>query len=101
LLALIVTKRPKDVKTVCNRVHLDVHLYPGDGVEAQAARLRTLGAIAVDLGQCDVPWTVLADPDHLPQADPNPHHGSTCSDSLPEVLPGCYPRSCRILLIYD
>jgi hypothetical protein len=43
-----------------NRVHLDVRPYPGDDQEAEAARLRALGATAIDL---DVPWTVLADPE--------------------------------------
>ena len=51
------------MKTVWNRVHLDLRPYPGDDPEAEAARLRTLGATAVDLGQSDVAWTVLADPE--------------------------------------
>jgi predicted enzyme related to lactoylglutathione lyase len=55
--------RTPDVKTVWNRVHLDLRPYPGDDLEAEAARLRTLGATAVDLGQSDVPWLVLADPE--------------------------------------
>ena len=55
--------RTPDVKTVWNRVHLDIRPYPGDDPEAEAARLRTLGATAVDLGESDVPWTVLADPE--------------------------------------
>ncbi|MDI1463728.1 VOC family protein [Catellatospora sp. KI3] len=52
--------RTPDVKTGWNRVHLDVRPYPGDDREAEAARLRALGATAVDV---DVPWTVLADPE--------------------------------------
>ena len=44
-------------------VHLDLRPYPGDDLQAEAARLRTLGATAIDLGQSDVPWTVLADPE--------------------------------------
>ncbi len=52
--------RTPDVKTGWNRVHLDVRPYPGDDPAAEAARLRSLGATAVDL---DVPWTVLADPE--------------------------------------
>ncbi len=52
--------RTPDVKTGGNRVHLDVRPYPGDDPAAEAARLRSLGATAVDL---DVPWTVLADPE--------------------------------------
>ncbi|MFC4065942.1 VOC family protein [Actinoplanes subglobosus] len=54
--------RTPDAKTVWNRVHLDVRPYPGDDPEAEAARLRALGATAVDLGG-DVRWTVLADPE--------------------------------------
>ncbi|MFC5922758.1 VOC family protein [Micromonospora vulcania] len=54
--------RTPDVKSVWNRVHLDVRPYPGDDLEAEAARLRTLGATSVDLGQ-NVPWKVLADPE--------------------------------------
>jgi hypothetical protein len=35
---------------------------PGDDQAAEAARLRALGAIAIDVGQGDdVPWTCLAD----------------------------------------
>jgi predicted enzyme related to lactoylglutathione lyase len=54
--------RTPDVKTVWNRVHLDIRPYPGDDVDAETARLRTLGATPVDLGD-DVSWTVLTDPE--------------------------------------
>jgi hypothetical protein len=46
-----------------NRVHLDVAPYARDDQEAEVARLRTLGATDADVGQGDVPWTVLADPE--------------------------------------
>jgi hypothetical protein len=55
--------RTPDVKTGWNRVHLDVRPYPGHDPEAEAARLRALGATAIDLGQSDIPWMVLADPE--------------------------------------
>jgi len=55
--------RTPDTKTVKNRIHLDLRPYPGDDQAAEAARLRALGATDVDLGQGDVPWTVLADPE--------------------------------------
>jgi predicted enzyme related to lactoylglutathione lyase len=55
--------RTPDVKTVWNRVHLDVRPYPDDDPTAEAARLQALGAAAIDLGPVDVPWTVLADPE--------------------------------------
>jgi predicted enzyme related to lactoylglutathione lyase len=50
----------EDPKTVKNRLHLD--LRPQDQV-AEVARLEALGARRVDIGQGDVSWVVLADPD--------------------------------------
>ncbi|WFE42203.1 VOC family protein [Micromonospora sp. WMMD998] len=55
--------RSSDVKTGWNRVHLDVRPYPGDDMAAEAARLETLGATAVDLGRPDIPWKVMTDPE--------------------------------------
>ncbi|WP_344629863.1 VOC family protein [Streptomyces glaucosporus] len=55
--------RTSGVKTVPDRVHLDLLPYPGDDKAAEVARLRALGATDLDLGQGDVPWTVLADPE--------------------------------------
>ena len=55
--------RTPDVKTGWNRVHLDLRPYPGDDPEVEAARLRALGATTVDLGESDVAWTVLTDPE--------------------------------------
>ncbi|MGY4965061.1 VOC family protein [Streptomyces sp. 900105245] len=55
--------RTPDVKTVPDRVHLDLLPYPGDDKAAEVARLRTLGATDLDIGQGDVPWTCLIDPE--------------------------------------
>ncbi|WP_182886112.1 VOC family protein [Microbispora sp. H10885] len=55
--------RTPGVKTVPDRVHLDLLPYPGDDKAAEVARLRALGATDLDLGQGDVPWTCLADPE--------------------------------------
>jgi hypothetical protein len=55
--------RTPDVKTAPDRVHLDLLPYPGDDKAAEVARLRALGATDLDLGQGDVPWTCLADPE--------------------------------------
>jgi predicted enzyme related to lactoylglutathione lyase len=55
--------RTPDAKTVKNRVHFDLAPYLGDDKAAEVARLRALGATDVDLGQGDVPWTCLADPE--------------------------------------
>jgi hypothetical protein len=45
-----------------NRLHLDVAASEGDQT-AEVARLLSLGARRIDIGQRDVPWVVLADPD--------------------------------------
>ncbi|MER7665926.1 VOC family protein [Streptomyces sp. NPDC096193] len=55
--------RTPDVKTVPDRIHLDLLPYPGDDETAEAARLRALGATDLDLGQGDVPWICLTDPE--------------------------------------
>ncbi|MFC7613807.1 VOC family protein [Actinokineospora soli] len=53
---------PAAPKTVKNRLHLDVAPYPDDTLDAEATRLRGLGATPADIGQGDVPWVVLTDP---------------------------------------
>ncbi|UPZ26793.1 VOC family protein [Streptomyces sp. LRE541] len=55
--------RSPDVKTVPDRLHLDLVPGPGDDRAAEAARLRALGATDLDVGQGDVPWTCLTDPE--------------------------------------
>jgi predicted enzyme related to lactoylglutathione lyase len=52
-----------DTKTVKNRVHLDVAPFEGDDQAAAVAELREAGARPADVGQGDVSWTVLADPE--------------------------------------
>jgi hypothetical protein len=50
-------------KTVKNRVHVDLATTSAAHQADLAARLQTLGATPVDVGQGHVPWTVLADPE--------------------------------------
>jgi hypothetical protein len=59
-LELVHSPAPKLVK---NRLHLDLAPYPGDDPAAEVARLRSLGATPADIGQGQVTWTVLADPE--------------------------------------
>ncbi len=49
-------------KTVKNRVHIDVCPSECDQDE-EVERLLGLGAARVDIGQGEVPWVVLADPE--------------------------------------
>ncbi|GIJ08029.1 VOC family protein [Micromonospora andamanensis] len=46
-----------------SRVHLDLKPYPGDDQAAEVARLEALGARVVDVGQGDVSWRCLTDPE--------------------------------------
>jgi predicted enzyme related to lactoylglutathione lyase len=60
LAADIVFARVPEDKVVKNRLHLD--LRPDDR-DAEVARLIALGAREVSVGQGDVTWVVLADPE--------------------------------------
>ena len=53
----------KDDKTVQNRVHIDLATRSPEHQAGEVARLESLGARRVDIGQGDVPWVVLADPE--------------------------------------
>ncbi len=55
--------RVPDAKTGKNRVHLDLRPWPGAEHAAAVAGLRAAGATLAEVGQHDVPWTVLADPE--------------------------------------
>jgi predicted enzyme related to lactoylglutathione lyase len=55
--------RSPDLEAVRTRIHLDLRPYPGDGQAAEVARLHALGAADADIGQGDVPWAVLTDPE--------------------------------------
>jgi hypothetical protein len=46
-----------------NRLHLELALEADDDHASEVDRLIELGARHVDIGQGNVPWTVLADPD--------------------------------------
>ncbi|MGQ4363171.1 VOC family protein [Streptomyces sp. SAS_272] len=52
--------RTPDAKTAKNRLHLD---FRPDDRDAEVARLVSLGARHVDIGQGEQPWVVLADPE--------------------------------------
>lgn len=47
-------------KEAKNRLHIDLN---PDDQDAEVARLEALGAVRVDVGQKDVRWVVLADPE--------------------------------------
>jgi Glyoxalase-like domain len=59
LLVFVPVPEPKTAK---NRVHIDVN-PSGCDQDEELERLLGLGATRVDVGQGDVPWIVLADPE--------------------------------------
>jgi hypothetical protein len=53
-----------DEKQGFNRLHIDLRPEGADGDQAaEVARLEALGASRVDVGQGDVSWVVMADPE--------------------------------------
>jgi hypothetical protein len=59
----LVFGRGPDQKVVKNRLHIDLAPHTSDDRDAEIARLLERGATPVDVGQHDVPWLVLADPE--------------------------------------
>jgi hypothetical protein len=55
--------RVDDPKQTKNRVHLDLAPSLTEDHAAAVAHLQSLGATPADIGQHDVPWVVLADPE--------------------------------------
>jgi hypothetical protein len=52
-----------ETKTLKNRLHIDLAPAKDDDQEAEVRRLESLGATRLDIGQGDVTWVVLADPE--------------------------------------
>jgi hypothetical protein len=50
-------------KALKNRLHIDLAPQAGDDQAAEVARLESLGARRVDIGQGEQAWVVLADPE--------------------------------------
>jgi predicted enzyme related to lactoylglutathione lyase len=59
---LLVFVRVPEAKTVKNRLHIDVN-PSGCDQATELEKLIGLGARRIDIGQGDVPWIVLADPE--------------------------------------
>jgi catechol 2,3-dioxygenase-like lactoylglutathione lyase family enzyme len=59
----LVFVRVPEPHTVKNRVHLDLATTSAEHQRELTARLRGLGATPADVGQGEVPWEVLADPE--------------------------------------
>jgi hypothetical protein len=53
----------KEPKAAKNRVHIDLASQSAEHQASLVQRLRDLGARPLDIGQGDVPWVVLADPE--------------------------------------
>ncbi|MDQ3978831.1 MAG: VOC family protein [Actinomycetota bacterium] len=59
ILVFVAVPEPKTVK---NRLHLDLNPSGCDQAD-ELARLLSLGAKRISVGEADVPWVVLADPE--------------------------------------
>ncbi|WP_370939119.1 VOC family protein [Amycolatopsis sp. cg13] len=59
----LVFTRSSRPKTTKNRLHLDLSSTSAENQRETVARAVSLGARPIDIGQRDVPWIVLADPE--------------------------------------
>ena len=59
----LIFQQVDEPKAVKNRVHLDLATTSAAHQADLVARLQDLGATPADVGQGDVSWTVLADPE--------------------------------------
>jgi hypothetical protein len=71
---LVTSPEPKTVK---NRMHVDLATTSAAHQVDVVRRMRDLCASSADVGQGDLAWTVMADPEgnesaRLPQAEPHP-----------------------------
>jgi catechol 2,3-dioxygenase-like lactoylglutathione lyase family enzyme len=68
-----------EAKATKNRLHLDLATASLEYQRSEVERLLRLGATAADIGQGDVPWTVLADPEgnEFCVLDPRPVYRDT------------------------
>lgn len=75
-LVFIPVPHPKVTK---NRVHLDLASASPDHQMAQVSHALSLGATRVDIGQRNVPWVVLGDPEgnEFCVLDPRPEYATT------------------------
>jgi predicted enzyme related to lactoylglutathione lyase len=76
-------------KTTQNRVHLDLSSTSAEDQQATVQRLLALGGTPADVGQRDVPWTVLADPEgnEFCVLEPRPVYAGT--GPVAAVVTGC------------
>jgi len=75
-LVFVPVPEPKSSK---NRIHLDLATTSAEHQAAEVDRLLRLGATRADIGQGDVPWEVLADPEgnEFCVLDPRPKYRDT------------------------
>jgi predicted enzyme related to lactoylglutathione lyase len=75
-LTMVPARTPKPPK---NRVHLDLASASPDHQMAQVSHALSLGAVRTDIGQRNVPWVVLADPEgnEFCVLDPRPEYMAT------------------------
>ena len=78
-----------EAKTTQNRLHLDLATTSREHQESEVRRLLGLGAVPADVGQGEVPWTVLADPEdnEFCVLDPRPEYADT--GPVAAVVCGC------------
>jgi catechol 2,3-dioxygenase-like lactoylglutathione lyase family enzyme len=78
-----------EAKTGKNRVHLDLASTSAAHQAALVTRLTGLGASPVDIGQGDVPWVVMADPEGNEFCVLEPREGYRGTGPVAAILTDC------------
>ncbi|WP_431874384.1 VOC family protein [Amycolatopsis sacchari] len=73
-------------KTGKNRVHLDLASYSASDQRAKVERALSLGAQRKDVGQGEVPWEVLADPEGNEFCVLEPRPGYTTTETVAAIV---------------
>ncbi|MFG2824851.1 VOC family protein [Kitasatospora sp. NPDC048365] len=83
---IVASQEPKTGK---NRVHLDLASTSAEHQAELVARLKELGATVADVGQGDVPWTVMADPEGNEFCVLDPHPLNMDTGPIAAVVVDC------------
>jgi hypothetical protein len=73
-------------KRTRNRIHPDLAAYSPEGHRAKVGQALALGARPCDIGQGEVPWVVLSDPEGNEFCVLEPRPGYTTTESLAAVV---------------
>jgi hypothetical protein len=88
-----------DAEVVENRVHPDVAPEPGESQQDAVDALVARGARPADMGQRDVPWVVLQDPEGAGFCVLTPRRGARAQRPARSISPSCSALATRAAFV--